>query len=478
MNELIYIVWVAVGTTGYWEAAESIQRLRGLKWVPKWTWPSFSGMVPIAWMALIQISDHPFNLFIYGVISVVYMGILQHYKRSMWNSFSLFILQLLLFLLLPEWRAQADRFIIMMMVEAMALGFYAIKRNPVWALFGIAIWVVMKPIFFPAHDQINDLIDLVGIFIPLFLYSKEISRRIRIVFERNHDPLTGLLNRMSFNDEMKEMEGAQGALMVIDLDDFKYVNDTLGHQAGDNVLIEVGKMVTQVIPEKAKVFRWGGDEFVIVCPEVKNAQVAQDLAQEIHRQISKEAKERKGKIGCQMSMGVAFGLLTEELFTKADIALIHVKRIGKHRVACYQDVMENIDHFKESSVNFEKILVHQRDVRIADAVWEYAFEGMLVTDLEGTILRINRMFSLVTGYTPEETIGKNPRILQSGTYLPSFYHDMWRQIIEKGMWQGKIANRKKSGEIYEEWLQIRTVKDETGSPLYYLATFTFDETVN
>ncbi len=112
-----------------------------------------------------------------------------------------------------------------------------------------------------------------------------------------------------------------------------------------------------------------------------------------------------------------------------------------------------------------------KDGLIADAIWEWANEGMSVTDLKGTIIRVNRMFTRMTGFTAEEAIGLNPRILKSGIQDQVFYEQMWEQILAEGSWAGEIWNKRKDGEIYPEWLQIRTIRNDNGEPIFYVGTF-------
>ena len=471
MSEMIYILWIAVGTTGFWESVEGIQRIRELDWLPKWAWTVVAGVVPVLWITLIQVYVHPFNLLIYGIVSLIYIGMLGHHHQSRWYSVSLLFLQLILFFTVPAWHAQMDRFWVIMVVEVLGIGLSAIKTSPVWAIIGIGVWVIVKPVFFPAHDQVSDFVDLLGLFLPLFLYMREITRRLRIVFERGHDVLTGLFNRISFNDWLLESRGTQGVLMMVDLDDFKYVNDTFGHQVGDQVLVEMGKRICRAMPKQAKAFRWGGDEFVIACQNLGGQEATHAMVQEVYTQLVKDPVSASHAFSIQASMGVAQGKFDENLFLQADIALLHTKRAGKNQVVWYRDSLEKGESAPTFPMDFAVVREREQNSSIANAVWEHAHEGMLITDGEGTILRVNRTFTTVTGYTAEEVVGKNPSLLQSGTHSPSFYRDMWKKIETDGVWQGEIAIRKKSGEVYWEWLQIRNIVDESGSLLFYLATF-------
>jgi diguanylate cyclase (GGDEF)-like protein/PAS domain S-box-containing protein len=96
---------------------------------------------------------------------------------------------------------------------------------------------------------------------------------------------------------------------------------------------------------------------------------------------------------------------------------------------------------------------------------------MTVTDAYGTILRLNRAFTNITGYTAEEAVGKNPRLLQSGRHDVAFYAAMWMSINNTGTWQGEIWNRRKNGEIYPEHITITAVRNADGKVSNYVGTF-------
>nr|WP_259397328.1 EAL domain-containing protein [Shewanella sp. SG41-4] len=112
------------------------------------------------------------------------------------------------------------------------------------------------------------------------------------------------------------------------------------------------------------------------------------------------------------------------------------------------------------------------DVRkLAASVFTYAREGITITDTSGVIIEVNAAFTAITGYTRDDVIGKNPRILQSGSHLPEFYTDMWTTLQQKGHWTGEIWNKRKNGEVYPEILTISAVLDDTGVVQNYVALF-------
>ena len=98
-------------------------------------------------------------------------------------------------------------------------------------------------------------------------------------------------------------------------------------------------------------------------------------------------------------------------------------------------------------------------------------EAILITDARNRIVYVNRAFSRITGYTLKEVAGRTPRILHSGRQSKDFYAHMWKCINATGQWQGEIWNRRKSGEIYPEWLSISAVRGGAGKVDYYLAIF-------
>lgn len=107
----------------------------------------------------------------------------------------------------------------------------------------------------------------------------------------------------------------------------------------------------------------------------------------------------------------------------------------------------------------------------AAKVFESTMEGVVITDAGGNIVAVNPAFTEITGFSEEEALGKNPRIRQSGRHDESFYNAMWSSILQNGSWRGEIWNRRKTGEIYPEWLTISSVNDETGNIINYVGVF-------
>lgn len=112
----------------------------------------------------------------------------------------------------------------------------------------------------------------------------------------------------------------------------------------------------------------------------------------------------------------------------------------------------------------------ENELRIAATVFESS-DGVMITDAEGTILRVNHAFTGITGFLPEDAVGRTPRFLHSGRQDKGFYETMWSQIVDRGSWSGELWNRRKDGHIYPEWLTITAVRDAHGAITNYVGIF-------
>ncbi len=95
-------------------------------------------------------------------------------------------------------------------------------------------------------------------------------------------------------------------------------------------------------------------------------------------------------------------------------------------------------------------------------------DGIVVTDAQQVILRANRAFTDITGYSREEVIGRTPKMLSSGLHDKAFYSDMWQSIRRTGSWHGEIYNRRKDGEVFPERLSISAIKGHAGEVTHYV----------
>lgn len=111
---------------------------------------------------------------------------------------------------------------------------------------------------------------------------------------------------------------------------------------------------------------------------------------------------------------------------------------------------------------------HETETRLAAAVFASTHEGVVVTDRNRNIVMVNPAFEEITGYSDDNMLGKNMRMLQSGRHDRQFYDAMWSAVREHGVWRGEIWNRRKNGEIYPQWLTISVVQDGAGDIVNYV----------
>lgn len=110
----------------------------------------------------------------------------------------------------------------------------------------------------------------------------------------------------------------------------------------------------------------------------------------------------------------------------------------------------------------------QQALNITDAILQEMDEAVVLTDEDYKIVSCNRAYTELTGYTSEEALGQNPNLLSSGIQDSEFYTNFWQEINDKGVWDGEIYNRKKSGELYPEYVRIRRIFEPVSRKTYYL----------
>lgn len=116
-------------------------------------------------------------------------------------------------------------------------------------------------------------------------------------------------------------------------------------------------------------------------------------------------------------------------------------------------------------------VTEQRQQEVALRIAATAFEsqeGMLICNTQGKILKVNRAFTQITGYAPDEVEGRSASLLKSGIHDSEFYSAMWNRIHAEGHWHGEVWNRRKNSEIYPEWLTITAVRSPAGEITHYI----------
>ena len=130
-----------------------------------------------------------------------------------------------------------------------------------------------------------------------------------------------------------------------------------------------------------------------------------------------------------------------------------------------------VDHrlIRASLIDITERKRAEADQRVAAITFE-SQEGVIITDDANVILRVNRAFSEITGYSSTDAVGKTPRLLRSGRHDAAFFAAMWESLERDGTWRGEIWNRRKCGEIFPGWLNITAVKGNRGAVTHFVGT--------
>ncbi len=194
---------------------------------------------------------------------------------------------------------------------------------------------------------------------------------LQLLYQATHDPLTGLPNRNKVLEQLQARLGTgtgSVALLFIDLDRFKAVNDTLGHVSGDEFLAVVGRRLLAMAPEPGLVGRLAGDEFTFIVDGVDDPAVAVAMAEAVGRRIAEPVRIGAGQTAVSASIGVALGdggsFDAEGLLRSADAAMYRAKQLGRCRVHLYDDTLGARIRFRTDLQNELRVALDRGDITV------------------------------------------------------------------------------------------------------------------
>ena len=185
------------------------------------------------------------------------------------------------------------------------------------------------------------------------------------------DPMTGLLNKSEAQKQIGELlKKTYGALLMLDLDSFKLVNDIYGHNMGDKILIRFAELIKKIIRENDLAGRMGGDEFVVYLQHVHDEKILQEKAKFLNDELLISAKKFMGEdmnIPLSVSIGAVYspdeGRDFLNLYKKADAALYDVKQHGKHAIELYNKKIINEKNLSEGSkISQMRLILGERNI--------------------------------------------------------------------------------------------------------------------
>lgn len=218
----------------------------------------------------------------------------------------------------------------------------------------------------------------------------------KLVYDAFHDPLTGLPNRMLFNDRLEQIlvqdarnRDREYAVLYIDIDNFKYINDTLGHLAGDELLIEVSNRIRGRTRIGDTVARLGGDEFAIIINDVHGEEDLLEILQRLSQKVIKYFPNSDKKIPVTFSIGVVhlcndnFNLTVTDILKNADIALYQAKAKGKNQFSIFQEDMQvavqqdfELMHGLQAAIENKEMTVHFQPIVDLSSLEIAGFEAL------------------------------------------------------------------------------------------------------
>ena len=136
---------------------------------------------------------------------------------------------------------------------------------------------------------------------------------------------------------------------------------------------------------------------------------------------------------------------------------------------CEVNQTQNQIHISITDISYLRLV--QDDLGIVASVFEESIEAKMVTNSDLKVIKVNKAFSDISGYSAQEIIGQHPRLLQSGRHDASFYQNIWEQLEKHEQWQGEVFNKHKNGDIYSQWLSITVIKDTERENIFYIGRY-------
>jgi diguanylate cyclase (GGDEF)-like protein/PAS domain S-box-containing protein len=273
-----------------------------------------------------------------------------------------------------------------------------------------------------------------------------------------HDALTGLPNRALLLDRLAvsladdEREGTHTAVLFLDLDDFKLVNDSLGHGVGDRLLVAVGRRLAQVIRPGDTVSRIGGDEFVVCCPRVRDVEEAVTVAERILAALQTPVHLPTGPVAVGISGGLAlsnYGDTARALLRRSDTAMYAAKDRGRGRIEVFSDELRaratrhlRIKTDLDDALERHEVVCHYQplvDLRTARIVgaealarWRHRDRGLLLPEHWLDVAEEHGAIVPIGGHVLREACGWAAQRAEEGRPLTVHVNVSGRQLADSG----------------------------------------------
>ncbi len=287
--------------------------------------------------------------------------------------------------------------------------------------------------------------DISGSVVTALALSRDITEIKRnedkISHQAQYDSLTDLPNRFLVLDRLERLvegrvDGEKVAVLFLDLDDFKKINDTLGHEVGDEILICIAERLSKVVRESDTVGRLGGDDFIILLPNIRNTKDINHIINNLIEPFRKPFFINSRSLITTVSIGVAVypedGLHASDLLRSADAAMYHAKSQGRNTYSFYREFM-NIEISRRLSLEQQ---LHGALERSEFFVVYQAQTDAVSGEIIGAEALLRWSSPALGDVSPEEFI---PIAEQSGLIVPIGYYVMREALCTLRQWQKKMG---------------------------------------
>ncbi len=218
------------------------------------------------------------------------------------------------------------------------------------------------------------------------------------------------------------------------------------------VMIDTNGIIQSVNPAISDMFGYSEEELI-----GRNVSILMPLP---HRAMHDDYLRDYTNSGVAKIIGI--GRRVDAITKEGEIFPIYlsVSKIKLGNTLYYSGIIRDIRHQEQMKM----------ELKIASEAFQTQ-EAIFITDASTRIVRVNKAFTKITGYSKEEAIGQTPRLLKSGKHDKAFYEELWSSLNKKGHWDGQICNRRKDGTFYIQYVTISCVRDEEGAVQYYIAHF-------
>ncbi len=322
------------------------------------------------------------------------------------------------------------------------------------------------------RDEHGQITQYVAVFSDI---SERKRREAELSRLANSDTLTGLPNRAVFSAELSRLVDREErhALLVFDLDNFKKINDSLGHQLGDNLLIKLAERLTKLTKPKERLYRLGGDEFAILLESTNDIHLITSLAKELLKQINQPFFIHQHELAVTSSIGIVLypedGKDPEALLRNADTAMYHAKNDGANRYLFFNDSMNKL---AVKRLQLENLIRHGLKENYFTVYYQPKMDilsGQLV-GMEALVRFITPKRGIISPASFIPVSEETGQIVEIGeVVLRKACLDV-KRWIDQGLFHGRVAVNLSVKQFMLPYLceQIDDVLQQTELPSYHL----------